>query len=330
MDLIGKTFEFIQRVLGISIVLKEEAIDKKGLPSGLALSFSLHLVAVEGIDFVMLVPKQEIALTGGTYVKRITAIQDSMKLPVILLLKELSTDARRTLIVNQINFVVPEKQLYLPKMAMYLTQRGINVTKKDSEKFAPATQAVLFYHLIHSSLDGLMLKEIASNVRYGLKTVGVAISEIAKTGLCEINQPDKRTKVVHFPLTQKEIWEKAQPYLSSPIANVYYIESIDALPSDSVCYSYDYAMAKFTMMSQPSQKTIAIERNDTKLKEMLSNGSLYKEEGPIRLEAWKYPPLLLAEDGIADPLSLWMCYREEDDERIDGELGRLINKRLGD
>ncbi|MCF0186425.1 MAG: hypothetical protein HUJ98_08060 [Bacteroidaceae bacterium] len=330
MDIIGKSFEFIQRTLGVNIVLKDEKMDRKGLSSGLAMSFSLHLVAVEGIEFVMLVPKQELALTGGTYAKRVAAIQDTLKLPAILVLKELSTDARRTLIGNLINFVVPEKQLYLPRLAMYFTQRGVDTIKKDSEKFAPATQAVLFYHLIHPSLDGKMLKEIASNVSYGMKAVGVAISEIAKAGLCEIKQPDKRTKVVHFPLARKEIWEKAQPYLSSPIANVYYVESKDVLPSDSFCYSYDSATARCTMMSQPSQETIAIEKNSLKLKELLGTGSFSMEEGPVRLEAWKYSPLLLADNGVADPLSLWMCYRAEDDERIDGELGRLIDKRLSE
>ena len=174
------------------------------------------------------------------------------------------------------------------------------------------------------------MNEISQKVGYALKTVSNAVAELINAEVCEIIQPDKRTKIVHFNKSRKTIWENLQSRLSSPVVNTCYIDSASLLAGAPVCYSYDSALSRTTMITHPAYDTYAIERTNPLIKRLQEKGELHVGEGKVKLEIWKYSPSLLATDDIADPLSLWMCYREEDDERVDGELERLIETRFED
>ena len=41
---------------------------------------------------------------------------------------------------------------------------------------------------------------------------------------------------------------------------------------------------------------------------------------PICLELWKYDPELFGQDGNVDPVSLALCFEENEDERIEGAI----------
>lgn len=330
MEYIGKCLDYITRMTGFVATKEESTVDKKGLPFIVTGSFDMAFVYIDSHKFVLLIPVSGIEFTGGVFVKRIAMVEQALEISCLLALNEINPDMRRTLISNHINFIVADRQLYLPSLFLFLTERGLGIKKQMQEMLSPAAQFIIFYHLIKESLDGLKLNEISLKVGYALKTVSNAITELTYAEVCEIIHPDKRTKIVHFNKLPKNIWVKLQPRLSSPIANVYYIDSTSLLVDAPVCYSYDSALSRTTMITHPAYDTYAIERTNPLIKQLQEKGQLHIGEGNIKLETWKYSPLLLATGGIADPLSLWMCYREEDDERVDGELERLIEKRLED
>ena len=49
-----------------------------------------------------------------------------------------------------------------------------------------------------------------------------------------------------------------------------------------------------------------------------------KQYGDIKVEVWKYSPALLSENGIVDKLSLYLCMKDSDDERVQLECDTLI------
>ena len=49
-----------------------------------------------------------------------------------------------------------------------------------------------------------------------------------------------------------------------------------------------------------------------------------REEADARMESWKYDPWALAENGVADPCSLYLSLRESRDERVQKEIHSLI------
>lgn len=330
MEYTGKCFDYITRMTGFFVTKEESPVDKKGLPFIVTGSFDMTSVCIDKHNFLLLIPASGIEFTGGVFVKRIAIIEQALGISCLLALDDINPDMRRTLISNHINFVVADRQLNLPSLLLFLTERGMGIKKQVQEMLSPAAQFIIFYHLIKESLNGLKLIDVSQRVGYALKTVSNAIAELVNAEVCEIIQPDKRTKIAHFNKSRKTIWDKLQSRLSSPIVNIYYVDSASLLVDAPVCYSYDSALSKTTMITYPAYDTYAIERTNPLIKQLQEKGELHIGEGNIKLEIWKYSPLLLATDSIADPLSLWMCYREEDDERVDGELERLIEKKLED
>ena len=51
-----------------------------------------------------------------------------------------------------------------------------------------------------------------------------------------------------------------------------------------------------------------------------------KEYGDIRVEVWKYAPTLLSVDGWVDRISLYLCLKDSEDERIQLECDTLIEE----
>ena len=51
---------------------------------------------------------------------------------------------------------------------------------------------------------------------------------------------------------------------------------------------------------------------------------LERELDYVRLERWKYSPILFAKNGNVDPISLYCILREEKDERVEMELERMM------
>ena len=71
-------------------------------------------------------------------------------------------------------------------------------------------------------------------------------------------------------------------------------------------------MRHYTMLAEPAAPIVAID----KLMAREDAALLSKQYGDIKVEVWKYSPLLLSENGIVDRLSLYLSMRDSDDERI--------------
>ena len=83
------------------------------------------------------------------------------------------------------------------------------------------------------------------------------------------------------------------------------------------------ALAELTMLAEPQEYYRAISKQQAKqLKKNLHN-----EFGDNRVEVWRYDPMLLAEDGRVDALSLYLSLRDTEDERVHKEINQLIKDR---
>ena len=80
------------------------------------------------------------------------------------------------------------------------------------------------------------------------------------------------------------------------------------------------AMGHYTMLAEPATPVIAVDKATAKENAALMN----KEYGNLMVEVWKYSPTLLSEDGYADRLSLYLCMKDSEDERIQMECDTLI------
>lgn len=106
--------------------------------------------------------------------------------------------------------------------------------------------------------------------------------------------------------------------MSSPIERILFA---DTKPVGGLMAG-ETAMGHYTMLAEPATPVVAIGKVAAKENAALMN----KEYGDIKVEVWKYSPALLSEDGYADRLSLYLCMKDSEDERIQIECDSLIEE----
>ena len=116
--------------------------------------------------------------------------------------------------------------------------------------------------------------------------------------------------------------------MSTPVHSVWYIDR-KHLPKNLPLYSsYDTALAHYTFIADKLPVSFAIYRNFFSEHQDDLQAFLHPEEGNVRLEIWKYNPAILAEGLFIDKLSLALCYKDSDDERVNKELKTMINNMI--
>lgn len=320
--LIEKTVEYLGTVLGITCEITYNKSQTVTLPYYLKAGNQFVECIIDSTKSLLVIPDE---LPDGTKLaKRIAEMATMTSHHVILLLENIDAVRRRVLIANRTSFVVPGKQVYLPFIGALLTERGMANTAAGKQIFSPAAQVLLLSHLQRESLDWRIISEIAKQFPYSVKTVSGAAKELEETGICEI-EGNNSGKFLHL-IPKEAIWDKAYPKLTSPIQEVMYCNEIEIIPEGLRYTTYDKALAEYTFMADFSGEAVAVYKNDDVIKRLKNNGSFNTVEGKYRVELWKYNPALLAKDGMVDALSLALCYKDTDDERVVGELNELVKK----
>lgn len=313
--------------LGITYEYKgnaESAI--KSLPIYLKNSFQMQLCEIEGHDFLILHPSDTLQINISQVASMAEKVNQVCKINIILKLDSLDSSRRRTLISNKINFIVPDKQVYLPSLCILLNERGLKSGILPVEKFLPSTQYLLLYHLQMDSLNGKQLKDIANQLQYSPKTVSFCIAELIKANICDVSNIGRSGKLLSFNYQGKELWGRVLTKLNSPIVHIWYTDYLVEDFKKAAKFTFDTALSHQTFISNSKQISFAIDRNSSMLKSLKQKNVLNEYEGKYRIEAWSYNPIGLTIDDDVDPLSLSLCYKNSDDERVSKELGILIDK----
>jgi hypothetical protein len=114
--------------------------------------------------------------------------------------------------------------------------------------------------------------------------------------------------------------------MASPVQKVWYLEK-NHLPTGVPLYvAYETALSHYTFIADDSPPSVAVDKKvfSEHFKEL--HVFLHPEEGDFRMEVWKYDPAPLADGPFIDKLSLALCYRDTDDDRIRKGITDMIKK----
>jgi DNA-binding MarR family transcriptional regulator len=211
---------------------------------------------------------------------------------------------------------------------MYLNESGSIQQFAAKENLSPSAQLLLLYHLQKAPLENVPFKDVAEALNYSKKTISVVAAELQRLSICEVEQMNERSKVLRFNKKGSELWESVSPLMTLPIQKVWYTDK-NHLPANVPLYaSYDKALAHYTFIADSSLYSFAIDRKNFSEYQDNLQEFLHPEEGNVRLEVWKYNPALLADGQFIDKLSLMLCYKDTDDERVGKEITEMINKMV--
>lgn len=251
-------------------------------------------------------------------------LRELLQTPVIAVLPTVTPGERKQLVQQGIAFVVPNRQLFAPQMGVILTERFAAQPSPTRVLSSPATQALLIWFLNHHPLTGSWSPfEAAAALGYAGMTATRAVKELLQFGLFQL-EVRGRAKYLKLAVTRRELWEKAKPYLRTPVMRILWTYDRRILDASGARWAGESALAKMSMLNDPPQSVIAITSDVAeKAKE---NGIFFEPRAladGLAVEVWRYRPDMDMKTRNVDPLSLWLSLQANLDNRIQIALDEI-------
>jgi len=294
---------------------------EKGLPYFLRDLYSVYECELLSQPWLVLAAHHEEEATPATLRKHINQVKKKWDNEVLYLAPAMSTYNRKRLIEQKISFVVPGNQMYLPALGLDLREYLRNIRTTKRKKFSPSTQAVLLSMFYDWPKEGVTPSQLAERLDYSLMTMTRAFDEIESAGLADVDM-EWRERVLVFDGGKKEVWDRSSALMRSPVNKRI---KVMGTRKKNFPYAGESALARYSMLAEPKCPVIAVSNRHWKaMQELAAVMEVPNEEpGATEVEVWSYSPELFARDGMVDPLSLYLSFRESPDERIEMALEKL-------
>ncbi len=330
------TLDYLREALGNQATARPVAksvMDK--LPLYLNYNYKLSQADLFNTEFILAEAKNADELSVHQTEKQVQQLKNLLQRKVVVVLENVQALKRKRLIEKGINFIVPGKQLYMPDLLIDLRESFANPkAKKKNNPLLPSAQVLLFYHLMHKNRqwkpEEHPFKEIARKLDYTPMAITNAVDNLKYHELAEVE--GEKEKFIRFRYAGRELWNRAQQQnlLVNPVIKTVYV---DEKPKDLfLLHSNESALHEYTDLNPSRQEYFAIAKTvfyGLQKSNALVNPNDY--EGKYALEVWKYNPITLMGDlpndrKIVDPLSLYLCFKDSVDARIEIALDQILEK----
>lgn len=298
--LIGKEIE----------IMPVSAFEKQKLWPGITVAFDIYTFTFNGQEMLLLKNVEDISYSPLQQRKISERIEGILDLPSVFYFENLPTYERDRLVAQGVYFIVGNKFAYLPTL---FANRRLSNDVVGGKELLPSAQYILLFHLQFHSLNDKTFRDLEKIMPYKYATISKAVQQLKAKGLVETTKVGRSDNLLKFDSDPRSLWEKAQPYLTSPVKKVVYLPNeINEGEIGGVS-----ALSHYTMLAPEKAPT----RVFTKFEHKLT--STY--EDIQRIEIWKYPPII-KEEGYVDKISLYLSLKDDKDPRVEKELEIMINQ----
>ena len=308
--------DYIVKTLGCKLEAVSFATSKS-FPMYLKNNYSYKEYIIEGQVCLFVKP---IEFNLASYKKHKKKIEELTNTKVVLELENITPYQRKTLIEENIAFVVENYQIYLPFLAICLCEKYEK--KLLIEKFTPLTQLVFLYIFYNNS--DLTATEISQRLECTVMSANRAYKTLVDCGLFEYKIIGRK-KYLTTNKTKSELLKLAEQFMISPVKKIaYFDKNVNLLKYPK---SGKYALSEKTLIDY-NEKDIcyALTKDEYKNIDSKIDKEQYYSIGGIQAEMWSYSPSFLTNNNTVDDISLIMSMKNETDERIAMEINKLKRK----
>lgn len=308
-------------IAGIPVSLNEIGRDKlKGLSLDLLLSFRFYSAEFNK-QLLCFAEKTDAAhsYTPMQYARTATLVERILNMPVVFLLQSAPFYIRQRLIEQGVYFVISDRYVFFPGM---LINERTRKTANTEQQLSPVAQYVFLNFLLHPDMKEFTIREIQPHTPYNYLAISRAINELEDKQLFQTRK-EWKTKLVYSPLSRKMLWDKAMPYLTSPVKKTVYSNETGNQPLYIGGIS---ALSHYSFLNPDNQTTLVVWDRD-----FASDSHAFSEwessDFKYRIEIWKYAPGMgIGQQEYVDRLSLYLSLRDDNDPRVGKELENMINE----
>ena len=208
--------EYIEKCLRRPVTIEENTELLKKLPLKYKGKYNLFSVFQDGIEWIIVQPKEELRLNSLRYDRN--QIERIAGLNCALFFSKLNHYSKDTMMNEGIPFIIADKQMFLPFLGMLLSE-------KNDRKLAPVhtisflTQKLLLCALYEKWQD-MNVTRIAERLGVTKMSVSRCLDEIEYLDIDVLNMSGKTRKVTVGD-SAKVLWEEIKPILRNPIITRY-------------------------------------------------------------------------------------------------------------
>ena len=247
------------------------------------------------------------------------------KLNTVFIFDKLDPRTRQSLYRRRIAFIEIGKNTFLPFFLLKAEVSTVPVSKKFVTRATTLdkwSQIILINQLCRQNIEGKTGSELTENLGIPRMTVSRALNSLSEQKLCKLKKKEKN-KFVHFEEIT-ELWHDAKSFLSSSIKMIIYAIKI---PKDvKGIISGISALSEQTMLADDNVKTIAISMKQLKLFECADFLATHPDEASYKVEVWDRDPKYTSRDGMVDPVSLYLNFKIDPDDRVQIALKEMLKK----
>lgn len=318
-----KTIEYITEVFGHDLNFKlVQKMETNMLPFYIANEYEFWEAKLLDINIMFAKKNTPEHFTPEQYKKQLELLEKAFNNIVIFVLDDIEAYKRNRIIQKRVNFIIANKQVFAPQLMLDIKEYALKLNPK--EFLQPVAQVLILFHLQKEPLNNCSYKDLVAELKYPYLTVTRAVENIQALGLCRVE--GSNIKKIHFELDFNELWEKALPYMRTPVVKKVFTD--DEIKLGSIYKANMNALAHYTNINDEQQKYIAVYQND--FRKLHKEGVIKKYnnyKGKYCIELWKYTPATLAKNGFVDPLSLYLDFKDNIDERIQIELKNIVRQQ---
>jgi hypothetical protein len=304
-------------ILGIQTELVPlQRSNLKGLNADLLLRFAYYTTVFNHKDLCIIQPKRNESLTPLKYRKITEQVEKITGMPIVVLIESIPYRERERFISQGVYFIVADKYAFLPSLIANVRVKG---KEHKPSGLTPVAQYLLLYYLSENHSAEFTIRQLETILSYNYVALARAVVNLENLQLCQTQKDDNGTKIICFEQNKRELWEKAQKYLTSPVKKILYS---DTLPDGNFSISGINALSHYSHLNPEQYVTIAIwDKTFSELSPQFN-----EIEGIYKIEIWKYPAFMpdMSGNKIVDKLSLFLSLKNEPDARVEKELEILI------
>ncbi len=295
---------------------------EKSLPLFLRELYAFYRTRLLGVDTLLMMPKGDKEQTPAILVKHMQKVGEKWVHDLVFVNEAVSSLNRKRMIEQKISFVIPGNQIYLPILGMDLREHFRRIQAARTA-VSPSTQVLVLDALYSPRNEPDTPTVSAKRFGYSTMTMTRAFDELEQAGLGEhtVNGKERRLR---FPEKRMQLWESALPILKSPVKKKVYLDSM--VPKGARWKSGLSALAEYSNLAQPEAEIFAVDAEEFKRIQKTAILETGRSPGPdwIGIELWSYAPGRFGKRGIADPLSVYLSLKDDEDERVQQALNELI------
>lgn len=300
---------------------------KRRLPLYLSSKRRFRTMSLYGIRF-LIVEEPIIRFNARELHRDARQLEEHAGLPVVYLFPSTTAYQRRTLLEENIPFIIDGRQINIPRLASSLDKLP-ETPEKESELLSPMEQQAWLYLLYHG--QPIQQSTLAERLNVPPGYISRTASRLENLRLIT------RTRQGHNAylepntsgMTRAQLLEESWDMMRPPILRTDILTGPITPPTTT---AGETALAERTMLANPPRHTYAVPRGWYKTHR--DDYVRYREQDQLvpdtafALETWRYDPRPLAavygQHDLADPISVALCFNGHADERIQQSVEHMI------